>query len=54
MNDHCTALVAVSGDPERIWAFCKRDTTLRNAIIHYRDTNKKKAIGNHDEIMSQH
>ena len=53
MNDHCTALVAVSGDPGsgkvfhefsgRIWAFCKRDATLKNAIIHYRNTNKKKS-----------
>ena len=46
MNNHfCTALVAASGNPGadttfhessgRIWAFCKRNATLRNAIIHY-------------------
>ena len=44
-----TALVAVSGNPGagtvfhefsgRIWAFCKRNATSRNAIIHYRNTN---------------
>ncbi|KAK1124995.1 hypothetical protein K0M31_006332 [Melipona bicolor] len=52
MNDHCTALVAASGDPGvrtvfhessgGIWAFCKRNATSRNAIIHYRNINKRK------------
>ena len=62
MNDHlCTALTAASGDPGaetvfhessgRIWAFCKRNATSRNAIIHYRNTKKKT---NHDGIISQH
>ena len=78
--DECTALVAVSSDPGagtafhkfsgRIWAFRKRNATLRNANIHYHNTNKKKnnwnsqcnniatlrvkVTGNRDEIMSQH
>ena len=49
-----TALVAASGDPVagtafhefsgRIWAFRKRNATLRNAIIHYRNTNSKKQL----------
>ena len=54
MNDHFfTALIAASGDPEagttfheasgRIWAFCKRNATLRNATIHYRNTNRRKS-----------
>ena len=45
MNDHfCTALIAASCDPgvetafyessERIWAFCKRNATSRNATDH--------------------
>ena len=62
MNDHvCTALVAISGDPGagtafhefsgRIWAFCKRNTTSRNAIIHYRNTKRKT---NRDGTESQH
>ena len=46
-----TALVAASGDPGagtvfhefsgRIWTFCKRNATSRNAIIHCRNTNRK-------------
>ena len=47
MNDHfCTALTAASGDPVarivfhksngKIWAFCKRNATSKNAIIHYK------------------
>ena len=60
-DDHfSTALVAVSGDSGtgtafhefsgRIWAFCKRNATLRNAIIHYRNTKKT----NRDGTISQH
>ena len=52
MNDHlCTAFVAALGDPGtgtafhefsgRIWAFCKRNATSRNAITHYRNTKRK-------------
>ena len=52
MNDHlCAALVATSGDLGRgivfhkssgkIWAFCKRNAILRNAIAHYRNTKRK-------------
>ena len=52
MNDHlCTAFVAALNDPGtetafhessgRIWAFCKRNTTSRNAITHYRNTKRE-------------
>ena len=52
INDQlCTALVAASGDSGaeadfhessgRIWVFCKRNATSRNAIIHYRNTKRK-------------
>ena len=70
----CTALVAASGDSGaevdfhessgRTWAFCKRNATSRNAIIHYRNTKRKrnwniailtvKVTGNRDEIKPQH
>ena len=62
MNDHiCAALVAASGDPgtasheysRRIWAFCKRNATLRNAII-IATLIRGKVIGNRDAIISQH
>ena len=64
MNDHvCTALVVVSDDPGartafhefsgRIWAFCKRNATLRNAII-IATLIRGKVIGNRDGIISQH
>ena len=56
-----TALVAASGDPGaerafhessgRIWAFCKRNATSRNATIHYCDTKRKT---NRDGTISQH
>ena len=50
-EDHfCTALVAASGNPgtgtafhefrKEFWAFCKRNATSRNAIIHSRNTDK--------------
>ena len=65
MNGYfCTTLATASGDPGagtafhefsgRIRAFCKRNATSRNAIIHYRNTKSKSETGNRDEIMSQH
>ena len=52
MNDHlCAALVATSSDrgvgtafhksSGKIWAFCKRNATLKNPNIYYRNTKKK-------------
>ena len=65
MNDYfCTTLVIAPGDPGagtafhefsgRILAFCKRNATSRNAIIHYRNTKSKDKTGNRGEVMSQH
>ena len=62
MNDHlCTAFIAASGDPGagtnfhefsgRNWAFCKRNTRSRNAVIYYRNTKKKT---NRDGTILQH
>ena len=54
MNDHlCAALVATSSDrgvgtafhksSGKIWAFCKRNATLKSPNIYYRNTKKKAA-----------